>query len=84
MLILRKIEVTEDKITYSYDPERSGKLGVLAFYPKRKNPEEQCVVEKLSAEETDIFDWYRGHAFTKMQDMWEQGTFPDEVRVIWY
>lgn len=79
MVILRKIEVTEEKITYSYDPEKSGKLGIVSYYPKLKKDE----LVKMSEYESEDYWKYRFHAFSALEKMCIKGEFPDEVMVAW-
>ncbi len=79
MVILKKIKVEENKITYSYSPEGGKKIGILSYYPK----EDKCVVEKESGYIYEDLGMHRGHAFNKMKLMYKEKEFPEEVVVAW-
>ncbi len=79
MVILKKIKVDENVITYSYSPEGGLKTGILSYYPK----EDKCVVEKESGYKYEALGMHRGHAFNKIKLMYKENKFPEEVLVAW-
>lgn len=79
MLILRKKEITENKISYYYDPNGSGKEGIINYYPKDKVRE----VEKHSTDEYDCLGIDISHAFMAIQTYIRKNDFPEMDLIKW-
>ena len=79
MVIIRKKEVTKDKVSYYYQIEGKGDWGILTLLPKQGIDR----VEKFAESEYEL-DNYRNHAFSVMEKFYENNEYPEEKLIAWY
>ncbi len=79
MLLLKKKEITNNKISYYYQPEFKGEMGVLTLtLPKR-----EFVAEKLAELDTDYVSAFRRHALEHMLNFAAKKEYPEEKKIYW-
>ena len=79
MVIIRKKEVTKDKVSYYYQIEGEGDWGILTFFPKK----ELLRIEKFAESEYELEN-YSGHAFTAIMQFYDNDEYPEEKLIAWY
>ena len=81
MVILRKKEVTKDKISYFYKLSDRLKEGVLVYLPK----DNKCIIESFAEEdENEDFDFFRTPAFIQIVKFYRNNDYPEEKTIMWY
>ena len=80
MVIIKKKEITENKISYYYDPNGKGKIGIINYYPKENKYE----TEILSEMEDENFAFFRRHVWTALKEFYLTGNYPEEKTIKWY
>lgn len=78
MVYLKKKEVTKDKVTYYYQPEKKGEFGIITFTPTGK---EIFIVEKVA--ESSGYYSYLLHAYTQLYEFYQSDNYPEEKLVKW-
>ena len=79
MLLLKKKEITDNKITYYYQPEFKGKMGILTLYlPHRK-----FIAEAVAEYDTEYVSVFRRHALEHMLRYAAKKEYPDEEKIYW-
>ena len=79
MVLLKKKEISKDKISYYYQIEGKGRWGTLAYFPATG----KLRVEDFAQDEDEV-DNYRNHAFSAMLKFYRTNDYPDEKLVAWY
>ena len=79
MLLLKKKEITKNKISYYYQPEFKGDFGVVSFLTDRN----KFVVEKLAENDDEGLSAFRRHALEYLMKFAETKNYPDEKKVYW-
>ncbi len=79
MVIIKKIKVTDKKITYSYQPEGNGDLGIVSYMPTTG----EFFIEKMSDRESEDFNMYRSKAFWFLKKFAEKGEYPETKTIVW-
>ncbi len=79
MVKLIKKEITTKKISYYYDPEEEGQLGIVNYYPE----EDRVETEKISEMEDEQFAYWRRHAWTALREFYDKKEYPEEKIIIW-
>lgn len=88
MVLIRKKEITTDKIVYYYQPEAKGKEGVIVYFPKREYKRDRPDYEiEILAENDFKIEYksspYRVHTIYALRKFLEEGIFPDEKLIAW-
>ena len=88
MVLIRKKEITVDKITYYYQPEKKGKEGIIVYFRgkeyKRDDPDYE--VEILAENDFEIeysSSPYRVHAINALRIFHQTNNFPEEKTIAW-
>ncbi len=81
MLLLKKKEVKDDKITYYYQPEFKGDFGIVSFYIK----ERKLIVDKVAEKDNEItsVSVFRRHVLAQLIKFIEEKNYPEEKKVYW-
>lgn len=79
MVLLKKKEITKDKISYYYQIEGEGHWGTLAYFPAT----DKLRVEDFAQDGAELEN-YRNHAFSAMMRFYRENDYPDEKLVAWY
>ena len=79
MVIIRKKEVTKDKVSYYYQIEGEGDWGILAYFPKKG----LLRIEKFAESEYELEN-YSHHAFTAIMKFYDNDEYPEEKLIAWY
>ena len=78
MLLLKKKEITDNKISYYYQPEFKGEMGIITYSRITKKFE----IEKFAEFDYKTPNCFQRHAFEKILTFVFSGKFPDEKRFI--
>ncbi|CUX18563.1 hypothetical protein [Clostridium sp. C105KSO13] len=79
MLRLRNIKKNSGIISASYEPEDSGKIGMIKI-----DIDTGEVVEKELSDYDKDFPWHFSHAVKALKDLAKEDSMPDEKLVMWY
>ena len=79
MLYLKKKEVTPFKVSYYYQPEFKGNMGIITYSRITKKFE----IEKLAEFDYNEPNCFQRHAFEKILTFICSGKFPEEKNVYW-
>lgn len=79
MLRLRNIKKSNGVISASYEPEASGKIGMI----KIDISTGKVIENELSDFDKD-FPWHFSHAVTALRNLAKEESVPDEKLVMWY
>ncbi len=79
MLLLKKKEITSNKISYYYQPEFKGDFGVVSFLTDRNKFE----VDKLAENDDEYSSPFLRHALEYLMKFAETKDYPDEKKVYW-
>ena len=79
MLLLKKKEVTNNKISYYYQPEFKGEMGIVSYLLYEK----KFIVEKLAELDTEYVSVFRRHALEHILIFIANKDYPDEKKIYW-
>ena len=80
MLELYKIEVTPEKLTYYYQPEGEGEMGIITYYYKAG----RFTVEKKAEKDGKRLDTYITHSLMAFSEYVKKNEFPEKDMRAWY
>lgn len=78
MLKYKLLEQTSDYIKYEYDPEQSGKVGLIIMNMHTG----ECRVKKESPE--DFGKRYAYHLIQRLEEFYRHGEFQESGIIAWY
>lgn len=79
MLLMRKKEITNDKISYYYQPEFKGKMGVVSYLIE----ENKLEIEKLAEQDDEKIYSFRRHALKYLKKFYKEKNYPEEKTIYW-
>ena len=88
MLLIKRKEITKDKITYYYQPECKGKEGIITYFREKEYKENDPDYEIEIIAENDFGEDYesspyRAHTIYALRDFHRKGDFPEEKFIAW-
>ena len=79
MLLLKKKEITKNKVSYYYQPEFKGEMGIVSYLI----PERKFVAEKVAQFDTEYVSVFRRHALEHILKFIHTNDYPEEKKVYW-
>ena len=75
MLYLKRKEITKNKVTYYYQPEKKGMFGIISF--DKKN--DLLIIEELAEGDFDTpINSYKVQAYNQLSKFYENNEYPEE------
>ena len=79
MLLLKKKEIINNKISYFYQPMFTGKMGVISLLL----PQQDIVVEVAAECDDKSPSQFLRHAYKNLMEFEENKDYPEEKKVYW-
>ena len=79
MLLIKKKEITNKKISYYYQPEFKGEMGVISYLIE----ENKLEIEKLAEQDDENIDSFRRHTLKYLRKFHKEKNYPEEKKICW-
>ena len=83
MLKLIRKQLDNKKVSYLYQPEGKGDVGLISYYFANKEGN-RLFCEIMSSVENENFTVYRDHAIQELLKFIKEKKFPEEKIIKWY